>query len=194
MHIANYRILLLTLLLVISTASFAKEVPPAKEVTSAKKAPSNGPVIKSFGPNYKIENRDVGLPESFVYKAIFDITRTSDEPDQINRSIESAARFINMHAKNGVAVENMKLVIVLHGASSKDTLNNTAYNKRYGVDNPNLKLIKALKAEGVKFYLCGQSASFGGIEKSELADEVDLALSAMTMFVTLQEQGYHLIP
>ena len=47
---------------------------------------------------------------------------------------------------------------------------------------------------GVSIYVCGQSTSFGGIDKNELADGVQLALSAMTMLTILQSDGYALLP
>lgn len=46
---------------------------------------------------------------------------------------------------------------------------------------------------GVKFYICGQSMAFGGVDKSELASPVKVALSVMTMLTVLQAEGYALL-
>ncbi|WP_018625634.1 DsrE family protein [Kangiella aquimarina] len=153
-----------------------------------------GPVIEGYGPTSAITDADVKLPEGFIYKALFDISETNKKHDQYNRKIESVARFLNMHARNGVKIEDMKLAVVLHGAATKDVLNDEAYAKRHGHNNPNTDLIKELSEKGVSFYICGQSAAFYDIKKSELSTDVKLALSAMTMAVLLQQEGYQLIP
>ena len=47
---------------------------------------------------------------------------------------------------------------------------------------------------GVRFYVCGQSMTFGDVDKSELASQAEVALSAMTMLTVLQNNGYALLP
>ena len=161
---------------------------------SEKIEPIKGPIFTDYGPVYQIADRSVQLPKNFVYKVVFDITKSSDEPNQLNRQLESVARFINMHALNGVPVENMELAVVIHGGATKDLLNNKTYQGKFSTDNPNLDLEHQLRSKGVKFYLCGQSMVFSGYSKQDLDEPNDLALSAMTMLVILQEQGYRLLP
>lgn len=156
--------------------------------------PQKGPVFTEYGPVYQIADRAVQLPENFVYKAVFDISKSSDEPNQLNRQLESVARFINMHALNGVPLDKMDIAVVFHGGATKDLLNNKTYQKKFSIDNPSLDLQHQLRSKGVKFYLCGQSMSFSGYNKQELDEPNDLALSAMTMLVILQAQGYRLLP
>ena len=175
-------LLLTTIIVLTSFSSFGKE------------KPLYGPAIADYGPYFKIENRDVEVVKTQNFKVVFDVKNTDSNKANHNRYIESVARYMNMHAANGVAVENMEIAVVLHGASTKDTLSDKAYKDRHGVDNPNSELIKALNKKGVKFYLCGQSAAFSKIDKNELMPEVSLALSAMTMLVTLQQDGYALLP
>ena len=158
------------------------------------KEPSKGPLIEDYGPTYPINDRDVPLPEGFTYKAVFDLAAYPGEVTAVNVRLESVARFLNMHGRNGVPVENMDLAIVVHGAAVKNLLNNDAYEARYKIENPNLELLTQLHAAGVSIYVCGQSASFGGVDKNELADGVQLALSAMTMLTVLQSDGYALLP
>lgn len=153
-----------------------------------------GPIIEGYGPTSAISDADIKLPEGFTYKALFDISETNKKHDQYNRKIESVARFLNMHARNGVKLEDMKIAVVLHGAATKDILTDEAYTKRHGQKNPNTELINQLSDKGVEFYLCGQSAAFYDIKKSELSSDVNLALSAMTMAVLLQQDDYQLIP
>lgn len=156
--------------------------------------PSKGPLIEGYGPTYPINDRDVPLPEGFNYKAVFDLAAYPGEVTAVNVRLESVARFLNMHGRNGVPAENMDLAVVVHGAAVKNLLNNDAYEARYKVDNPNLELLSLLHDAGVSIYVCGQSMSFGGIDKNELADGVQVALSAMTMLTVLQSDGYALLP
>lgn len=166
----------------------------AVNLSEAKSDIEMGPILEAYGPTSAIENSDIPLPEGFVYKALFDISETNQKHDQYNRKIESVARFLNMHARNGVKPDNMKLAVVLHGAAVKDILTDEAYAKRHGYKNPNTDLIHQLAENGVKFYVCGQSVAFYEVKKSELSSDVKLALSAMTMAVLLQEDDYQLIP
>ena len=155
--------------------------------------PSFGPVIEGYGPTYPIEDRDVPLREDFVYKAVFDAAAYSDQTT-LNNTLVSVARFLNMHARNGVSLENMSLAVVAHGPALRALLTDSAFNARYGIDNPNSELLEKLHAAGVSFYVCGQSIAFGGYDKQELASPVKLALSAMTMLTQLQSDGYALLP
>ena len=156
--------------------------------------PSKGPLIEGYGPTYPINDRDVPLPEGFNYKAVFDLVAYPGEVTAVNVRLESVARFLNMHRRNGVPAENMDLAVVVHGAAVKNLLNNDAYEARYKVENPNLELLSLLHDAGVSIYVCGQSMSFGGMDKNELADGVQVALSAMTMLTVLQSDGYALLP
>jgi intracellular sulfur oxidation DsrE/DsrF family protein len=88
----------------------------------------------------------------------------------------------------------MDLAIVVHGAAVKNLLSDDAYEARYGHKNPNLELLIKLHEAGVRIFVCGQSMAFGGIAKSELAEPVKVALSAMTMLTVLQSEGYALLP
>ena len=168
---------------------------PIKAETKAeKKGPTKGPVFSQYGPVFPIGNSDVKLPKNFKYKVVFDITKTSSDVFVLNRRLESVARFINMHVMNGVKLEDLELAVVMHGAVTRDGLTQEAYQERHFDANPTLDMIEQLHSKGVKFYQCGQSTEFMGIKKSELAPQISLALSAMTMLTTLQADGYNLVP
>ena len=156
--------------------------------------PSFGPIIEGYGPTYPIIDRDVALPEGFTYKAVFDLARYPGETSDLNPYLVSAARFLNMHARNGVPAEDMDLAVVVHGAAVKNLLSDAAYEARYKVKNPNLELLTKLHAAGVRIYVCGQSMTFGGVDESELAEPAQVALSAMTVLTVLQSDGYALLP
>jgi len=154
----------------------------------------SGPAIDGYGPTYGIPDRDVALPVDFKFRAVFDAASYAGKTSSLNTTLVSAARYLNMHARNGVAVENMQLAVVIHGAAVRSILNSESHNERYDEENPNLELVTRLHEAGVKFYVCGQSLTFGGFNKNELVPEAKVALSAMTMLTVLQSEGYALLP
>jgi intracellular sulfur oxidation DsrE/DsrF family protein len=151
-------------------------------------------MIEGYGPTYPIGDRDIPLPSGFVYKAVFDLARYPGGTSDLNPYLVSVARFLNMHARNAVPAANMDLAVVVHGAAVKNVLSDKAYESRYQARNPNLELLSKLHDAGVKIYVCGQSMAFGGIDKGDLADHAQVALSAMTMLTVLQSEGYALLP
>lgn len=153
-----------------------------------------GPVFKDYGPVYDVDDMDFPLPADASYRVVFDAAAYSVEGMGLNRELESVARFVNMHAASGVPLERMRLVVVLHGEALKSALLDDAYRKRYRRDNPNLDLLRQLAGKGVRFVACGQSLGFRGFDRDELAEPVEVALSAMTALTVLQSEGYALIP
>lgn len=152
-----------------------------------------GPVFKNFG---KIATVDAHMPLSkqAEFKITLDVSKQSDV-GKVNRTFNSAARFINMHVEAGVPRENIKLAIVVHGSASMDVTQNLLYSKkRDGATNANEALIEDLTKNGVEIYICGQSAAYHGIKKQDLLPGVKLSLSAMTAHVLLQQKGYALNP
>ncbi|WP_291870839.1 DsrE family protein [Maribacter sp.] len=160
--------------------------------TNAQTAIS-GPVIKEFGKVYKIEKQDFKINTSQDFHVVFDVAKSPEEKDIKNKWIETAARFLNMHAQNGVSLDNMKVALVLHGSAFKDVMSNEAYMKKYGTINPNEKLNTALLKANVQIILCGQSAVYRELKKEDLIPGVQLSLSAMTALIQLQNQNYRLI-
>lgn len=152
-----------------------------------------GPIIADYGKVWRIENQDYKITEGKTLKVVFDIMNSPDNPSALNRSIETAARFLNMHGQNGVAKENMKVALVVHNKASKDIITNEAYTKRYNTNNPNAKMVQQLMDAGVEFIFCGQSSLSRDFPISETINGVQLSLSAMTALIQLQDDGYRLI-
>lgn len=156
--------------------------------------PTTGPFIDGYGAAFAVEDRDVPLVEGHVYRVVYEITDYDGSPTGVNRELDTVARFLNMHGKNGVALENIQLAVVIHGAALVNVLNDASYLTRFEIANPNLDLLHKLMAAGVRFYACGQSMGLRGFAKSELEGGVRMALSAMTMVHQLQADGYTLQP
>ena len=126
---------------------------------------SSGADMNAFGPGAVIE--DYGpvapvpwaakIPQGTVFKIAYD-TRVRGEEGKPNRTLETAARFLNMHQAAGVRVENMQLAVVVHGPAHRDLL----HAKSYGGVNPSEKLIEQLIANGGRIHLCGSRGNGGG--------------------------------
>jgi len=153
-----------------------------------------GPVIFSAGNTFPVDNPSFVTRTDIEYKVAFELAAAAPSPDQLNTSLNSVARFINMHAADGVPVTQIKAAVVVHGPAGWELLSDEAYREKYGVDNPNSELIRELVDQGMTIVLCGQTAASRGIPRDGLADGVQLALSAMTAFVVLQADGYTVNP
>lgn len=152
-----------------------------------------GPVIKQYGAVWDIPNTDYKTNPGATFKVVFDIMNTPDSPGSINKSLETAARFLNMHVRAGVPRDQLHVALVVHNKATKDIIVDEAYRQRFGMDNPNGNLVRELLGEGVDIILCGQSSYSRGYPIEETIEGVQLALSAMTAIIQLEEEGYHLI-
>ena len=161
---------------------------------ASAQAPSTGPYVAAGGPAFEVIDRDVPLREGQKYRVVYELIGYPGEKTDVNRPLSVVARFMNMHGKSGVPLENLDVAVVVHGQTLLAMLNDDAYEEMFDVKNPSLTLINDLAAAGVQFYVCGQSLGFRGLDKSVLAEPVKVGLSAMTMLVTLQSDGYSLLP
>lgn len=149
---------------------------------------TTGPVISDYGPVAEISSA-APIPPETVFKVAFDVSEAGTA-GEMSRRLESPARFLNMHVRAGVPLENIHLVIVVHGPAARDLM----IEPRPGESNANAGLVAALVANGVEIILCGQSAANAGIEPESLLPGVRLSLSAMTAFALLQQDGYTVNP
>lgn len=150
-----------------------------------------GSLIPEFGNVANVETT-VELPDTL--RLSFD-TATEADPGQLNRTLTSAARFLNMHADAGMAPEAINLAVVIHGSAVRDVANADVYGTAHdGAENANDALIAALVAQGVRIFVCGQSAAYYDVETADLQPGVDMALSAMTAHAMLQAEGYAINP
>jgi intracellular sulfur oxidation DsrE/DsrF family protein len=161
-------------------------------MAASEKMTPSGPQVIGYGPHFTID-QDEPLNKSTVFKVAFDLGRQGTN-EAVNRSIESLARFINMHVAYGIPKENIQLALVIHGPASFDMMSNEAYDEKYLVDNPNHGLLAELMKNNVDVYVCGQSAGFLGVKNSDLQSGIKMTISAMTTHALLQQKGYTLNP
>jgi intracellular sulfur oxidation DsrE/DsrF family protein len=154
---------------------------------------SKGPVFENMGQTAAVET-DFVIPKRAKFAIAFD-TATPAVVGDINRTLNTAARFMNMHVGAGVKQERIKLAVIVHGKASFDLTSASYYGEKYeGAPNVNEAAIKALTEQGVRVILCGQSAAYHDVKNEDLLPGVEMALSAMTAHAILQQQGYTLNP
>ncbi|MGN3974173.1 DsrE family protein [Tsuneonella sp. SYSU-LHT278] len=152
-----------------------------------------GPIFTEFGAVARVDP-DVDVPANMRFSVAFDVVEPAGE-SSINRSVDTAARFVNMHVLHGVPQENIEVALVVHGKASFDVMNREAYAARFaGRDNLTSAALEEMMAKGVKVYVCGQSAKAHGIVKEDLVPGVQVTISAMTAHAMLQQQGFTLNP
>jgi len=164
----------------------------APQVLAEEPAFKPGPVLENFGPAVAVE-ADFAIPDDAQFRVSFDVSDKAEE-GELSRTLVAAARFMNMHARAGVPVENLNLAVVVHGGATKDVTNAGYYSEAVGGENTNAALIAALIDADVEIVVCGQSAAFHGVGKDDLLPGVKMALSAMTAHAVLQGKGYTLNP
>lgn len=152
---------------------------------------STGPVIAEFGPSATVDGA-MPIPDDMRFHIAFD---TAKDGDDLNRTLVSAARFLNMQARAGVDPDRVALAVVVHGGAIFDVLNaDTHADRKSGAANPNAELIAALREHKVRIIVCGQTAVHYDVTPSDLLPGVEMAVSAMTAHAQLQQDDYTLNP
>lgn len=179
------RRLIAALLVVTATAAGAQ--------TPQSPVQQSGPLILNGGPSAQVLNADFTVPADHVFKVVWELNVHADS-SQVNQQVGTIARFYNLHARHGVAKENLHAAAIVHGTAWMAMLTDEAYERRYGRANPSKALVQELIATGARFAVCGQTAAFRGVRADELLPGVQLAISAMTALSVFYAEGYHLQP
>jgi intracellular sulfur oxidation DsrE/DsrF family protein len=144
---------------------------------------TTGPIFTDYGMVADV-NATMTIAPGTVFKHSFDVSSpaTNGEP---NSTLASAARFINMHARAGVSIDDIQIAVVVHGKAVMDVADE---------ESTSAGLIAALTKHGIRIIVCGQSATYYDVATDDLLPGVEMALSAMTAHAVLQQQGYTLNP
>jgi len=148
---------------------------------------STGPIIEDFGPVADVPGA-AALSPNTVFQVAFDTSTAADE-GELNRTLVSAARFINMHGRAGIDPDNIHVAVVIHGRAVHDVA-----DVEGGQLAANAELIETLLANNVDIYVCGQSAAYYDVSSDDLLPGVTMAISAMSAHAVLQQSGYTLNP
>ncbi len=150
-------------------------------------------------PRIKEYGKVVRLPDAADQprngsKICADVT-ASGSPEAINPALEKVARYVNIYAGAGSRPAEARITVILHGKATTSCFSDTAYARKFNVEkNPNIPLIARLKQAGVEFLVCGQALAHNGGRREDVAGEIGVAVSALTVNVNRQADGYAYVP
>jgi intracellular sulfur oxidation DsrE/DsrF family protein len=148
------------------------------------------PAVPEADGYVTIPNAAVPPSKDHVYKAIFDATQGADKPGHILPALNMLGSELNALAASGVPAKNVRFVVVFHGAAINGILKDEAYKAKFGVSNPNLPVLRRMKAQGVELFVCGQNLAFDGTDPGSLTPDVAVASDALIVSMTYQNNGY----
>lgn len=154
---------------------------------------TSAPVIPEADGFITIPGAKFPPNNSKTYKAIYDATHVGSTPSQLLPALNMAGSELNALGVSGVPLNKAKFVIVFHGAALYGILENDTYKKKYGVPNPNLKVLSELKAAGVQLFVCGQNMLAENIAPATISPDVKVASDALIVLMTFQNEGYALL-
>jgi len=80
--------------------------------------------------------------------------------------------------------------LIFHGPAVDGLLDNAAYQAKFGVSNPNLAMLSALKRAGADVLVCSQFIGAMKIDPAKLTGDVSFASEAFITLITYQNNGY----
>lgn len=147
--------------------------------------------VKDFGKVYDVPFATDRPDPNMQYKIVFEASVEAFDSSVIYPPLEHLARLYNLHAYGGVPQKNLDVVLVVGGNGIAVEMTNEAYKKRYGLDNPNLKILSQLKEAGIKLNGCAQATLKHHIDPStEVNPNMALVFSRLTTISMLQLKGY----
>ena len=150
-------------------------------------------MIKNYGGIYEVPDATVLVDSEIEYKVIIDVVTGAEDSDEVAWGLNNVARMLNLHSVSGADMDRVSVVLAIHGSATNAVMDNRLFKKRFGVDNPNLPLIKELKEAGVMLTVCGQSLISRRIPVKSVAEEIEVATSMLTTVTTHQLKGYALL-
>ncbi|MCC7339116.1 MAG: DsrE family protein [Pirellulaceae bacterium] len=158
------------------------------------------PIIKDHGGTVVLSDAEQQpKPNS---KVQLDIS-SAEKSGSVIMGLDRAALILNQYTQAKAGSEyGFKMALVLHGPATLAVLSHDAYAKhakpylkdKGQIKNANLELLKRLREAGVQIYVCGQALAHQGIDTSDVAPEVKVAVSAATVNINLQMDNFAYIP
>lgn len=167
-------------------AHFALAAPPA--------APSPPRTIAPHGKAVFLPDAAHQPDPNLRQRAVFNLTLAPASPTATDPGLERVARAVNLFTASGGPPTQLDFVVLLSGGATDTALGDAAYRARHGVANPNRGLISQLSAARVQLFVCGQALHARQLDSDSLAPGIAVSLSALTSVITLQQQGYALVP
>lgn len=148
------------------------------------------PVIKNYGVMYDVPFGKDKPDPSIEYKIVVDMGEKMEAPEKLYLPLDHVSRMYNLHIYGGVPKENLKVAVAIWGPSIAVVMDNDAYKKKYGMDNPNLQILREMKEAGIHIYACGQSVAKFGLDPVHVNPDVEISVSRFTTVSTHQMKGY----
>jgi intracellular sulfur oxidation DsrE/DsrF family protein len=178
--------ILLIVFLFFSSPLFAQQLPP--HLADRMEYP-----VFDFHPWVGVVKTDasaLSYDQKLENKIVIDIVDAPSDSAALMNTLREVARTYNLHVANGVPEKKLAVAVVIHGSAIYGVLKNERYKERNKVDNPNLEVLKLFKDQGIDLYICAQVLAFRNIDFDDVADEIQLAVSAKTALTTLDQMGY----
>lgn len=178
--------------LVLASAVLVAVTVNASQSAARWGAPSSA-AIPEAGGYIPIPNAAVFPEKKRTYRAVYDATRAAKEPTQLVPAISMAGAALNAFAATGVPLAKARFAMVFHGPAMDGVLVDTQYRLKYGVANPNLKVLAELRKAGVELFVCGQNLAHDNIDPGSVSPDVRLASAAQIVLMTYENDGYALL-
>jgi intracellular sulfur oxidation DsrE/DsrF family protein len=154
------------------------------------KAQTANPVIKDYGTVYEVPFvTDKPIPKR-NYKIAIEVGEKMESDSILFKPLNDVARMYNLHVMEGVPQKKIHIAVVIYHTASWVALNNEAYHKKYGVNNPNIKMIQQMADAGIEFFICGQSMMKAKIKPEDINPNIIVTLSRLTKMSALETEGY----
>jgi intracellular sulfur oxidation DsrE/DsrF family protein len=157
-------------------------------------ARTGGDAVPAYGAVHAADGSANRPDPSLRYRVAFDTARAAPDPAQINPALERIARFMNLLAADGIHPKAGDVVAIVYGAATPSILADGEHRVRFGRDNPNTALLRALRKAGVSIEVCSYALAGQKIARDAVADGVQVDLSAMVTLANLQLRGWAVIP
>jgi len=154
---------------------------------------NNAPVIPEADGFVIIPGAKLPPDKNRIYRAIYDATKSAKENSQLLPALNNAGSELNALAVCKLPLSNAKFVVVFHGAAINGILDNVHYKEKFGIANPNLKVLSEFKKAGVKLFVCGQNLLAENIDPKIISADVTVASDALIVLMTYQNDGYALM-
>ena len=162
--------------------------------TLAAPAPQfQSPVVAQADGFVAIPGAVIPPTTATTYTAVFDAKSAAAKPDALLPAINMAGSELNGLSVSHVPLSHAKFTLVFHGAAMDGLLRDDLYRRKFGVPNPNLAALAALKKAGVELLVCGQQMAGDGLTPAMISSDVTLASDALIVLMTYQNRGYALM-
>ncbi len=162
-------------------------------VFSAQWPKPRSPAIPEADGYVAIPNVAVAPDVKHTYRAIYNATMAADAPDHLLPALNMAGSELNAFSVAGVPLKNVKFVVVFHENAMDGILDDAHYRAKFGVPNPNLPVLSAMRKQGVELYVCGQNMVAIHVDPATISRDVTVASDALIVLMAYENDGYALL-